>query len=410
VSIHALLEMLRGTGQFEQVMLVAETGHKRLSQIKTKDLPALLPSNDKRDNVPSFSVIGDAISTFRPIRRKDAPVLPMTESIIELIERTPPGLPFDTRRLNSLLNMRAGTRVDSYGALNFHRVHQADMPAVSNWLDYFSQGVRSANQRGHEADVAALQAYDRAFAMREDAPDREDLARLLVYRAAMRKRLGRPQEAKTELQMSETTWSGTEIEDDAWYNLASVCAMLGERDAMLDALFAIKGTESYGVAVRNHLNDYFAKFKADRELLIFASGEQPKVRNMWSLKSGEFFSEREILAHAGKSTDLGRGERPRRALIIFDTATQHTWLVATRLSLIFVLDDANTRHQRRIVQRVMPLANVPPVSAEIRVGGEAVVGFGEGASRRWWYYSQKLFRRPADIEHAVMNLVKESSV
>src|SRR5262249_20106296 len=96
-------------------------------------------------------------------------------------------------------------------------------------------------------------------------------------------------------------------------------------------------------------------------------------------------------------------------LLFFETKRQHSWLIATERFLILVLDDAETRKGRRLVQRVMPLSEVEPITATIRKDGLGSVGFGR-VDLRSWYYSPTLFASPRALEEAVASLVARSRV
>lgn len=57
--------------------------------------------------------------------------------------------------------------------------------------------------------------------------------------------------------------------EDVLYNLASVCAMNGDRDAMLQAVRALADRNSTRLhdSIRPHLHDYFVRFREDAEFM-----------------------------------------------------------------------------------------------------------------------------------------------
>ena len=96
------------------------------------------------------------------------------------------------------------------------------------------------------------------------------------------------------------------------------------------------------------------------------------------------------------------------SLLIFETSRQHTWLVATRERLYFILDDARKpapeirRTVRKSDLKTRPDGRIAVVtrSKSTRTGLVDV-----GLRRRGWLYSKDLFARQRPIEDAIHELL-----
>lgn len=146
---------------------------------------------------------------------------------------------------------------------------QYDTVAASNsatWEDHFSRGVAHANARqGRPSDLAALLAYSNAIALAPENISDNRRAKLLTYRAAMFKRLGRLPEAEGDLGIALKLATSKREKLDAHYNLACVYAMQKRSNEMYAHVGELD--ETYRSAVEIHLNDFFQHYKADSKLL-----------------------------------------------------------------------------------------------------------------------------------------------
>ncbi|MDB5471645.1 MAG: tetratricopeptide repeat protein [Caulobacter sp.] len=130
----------------------------------------------------------------------------------------------------------------------------------------FLRAVAHANSRNN--DLSALRAYNEVVALEDTLPDGQMRARAFVYRGAMLKRLGRLAEAESDLKIGrQLAKNGSYEFFDASYNLACTYALKGDRAGMLAELGNSKMLKRYKSAIRNHLSDYFWKFKDDEEFL-----------------------------------------------------------------------------------------------------------------------------------------------
>ena len=96
------------------------------------------------------------------------------------------------------------------------------------------------------------------------------------------------------------------------------------------------------------------------------------------------------------------------SLLIFETSRQHTWLVATRARLYFILDDARkpAPEVKRAVRR-SDLKTRPDgrIAVDTRSKSTTTGLVDVGLRRRGWLYSKDLFARQRPIEDAIHELL-----
>ncbi len=96
------------------------------------------------------------------------------------------------------------------------------------------------------------------------------------------------------------------------------------------------------------------------------------------------------------------------SLLIFETSRQHTWLVATRERLYFILDDARkpAPEVKRAVRR-SDLKTRPDgrIAVDTRSKSTTTGLVDVGLRRRGWLYSKDLFARQRPIEDAIHELL-----
>ena len=150
--------------------------------------------------------------------------------------------------------------------------------AIEDWDASYLRAVAYLNARGGEkVNRQALRAISDAIAyLPPDAPP-DWRARLFGYRGTVWKRLGRPEEALADLAVAERHATATYELEDVLYNQACAYALQGDREAMLRAVRALVGRRSSRIedSVRPHLDDYFARFQDDPELLELVSERPP---------------------------------------------------------------------------------------------------------------------------------------
>ncbi|TAV19054.1 response regulator [Rhizobium ruizarguesonis] len=398
---------LRSSGRFSQVMIVLDHGHEPVPAVRELNIEPLLAGIELAERSPLLLIATvTAPPAFNRTRAQDADVLPMTRALIRLIELSPSG-ELDGRELASAVSkgLRPSPLTQTDGSFVLHKTEYDGAPTLRPWFNYMQEGVDFANKRTRGSDAMALRSYERTLALRPDALDREMHARLVIYRAAIIKRLGRLDKAKTEIFQTTDIWSGTQAEADAWYNIASICAQLGEREETLDAIFAMRD-EGAIKRVRGHLKDYFFAYAKDPAFIALTAETKAK-RNLEDIAEGQFCTADEIIDIAGRHKDLSRNERPRDRLKFFSTERQQSWLVATARSLLILVDDYRTRSRVGLVQQVLPITAVGAIEARINDRG-TVVAVGEHDARTWWHYSDHLFRTPFEIETAIKALIASS--
>ena len=132
------------------------------------------------------------------------------------------------------------------------------------WEVHFLRAVAHANTRGgHATDLAALRAYGDATALVPDTVDVNTRARLYTYRGAMLKRLGRLDEALSDLLLSRQ-WAKEPYEIvDNLYNLACVHAMRQDKESMMKCLTGLSLAPQYKEVIRR--SPYFKNFRNDED-------------------------------------------------------------------------------------------------------------------------------------------------
>jgi tetratricopeptide (TPR) repeat protein len=133
-------------------------------------------------------------------------------------------------------------------------------------LAQFLRGVAFVNIRGGSAEnLAGLRSYNEAIAFAPEDIEPNTRARLFAYRGAVLKRLGRLEEAESDLLIARRHAILDYEVNDVRYNLSAVYALRGDREPMLAALREITDVRTLA-SVRFHLHDYYAEFRHDPEL------------------------------------------------------------------------------------------------------------------------------------------------
>lgn len=129
----------------------------------------------------------------------------------------------------------------------------------------FSRGVAHANTRTDT--LPALRAYNEAIAFVSESVDSNMRAKYFAYRGAMLKRMGRLQEAESDLKLALPLATHDYEIHDIKYNLAAVYAMQGKKAEMLAVANDLRYRPRELAAIRYHFKDYFLKFADDPDLL-----------------------------------------------------------------------------------------------------------------------------------------------
>lgn len=132
---------------------------------------------------------------------------------------------------------------------------------VDDWEIHLIRGVAYANQRaGTATNLAALRAYSDAIALAPADADSSLVARLFGYRGAMAKRLGRLDEAESDLLLARRRASESYEIADIAYNLAAVYALGGRKSEALAEIRQLRGLGHVDI-VKAHLDDYFMSLR-----------------------------------------------------------------------------------------------------------------------------------------------------
>lgn len=219
---------------------------------------------DLADLVQGHGMTASAVEHIRPLVKE------LNESVRSLRNERVRDTGVDPDSLRTLAHgeLAVGNWLAAARILDEYAKHSPDDFEAS-----FSRGVAYANARdGHKTNVAALRAYNDAVASMPESLDANYHARLFTYRGAMLKRMHRFEEALADFHISESLATNEYEVHDLLYNLASVYAMMGDRDKMMDVMRRIPaGSEIFSV-IRARLGDYFSTFSHDEEFLQLIGG------------------------------------------------------------------------------------------------------------------------------------------
>ena len=145
-----------------------------------------------------------------------------------------------------------------------------------DWEAQRSRGIAHAMSRqGTSTDLASLKAYNQAIAVAPRSLDLNTRARLITYRAAMLKRLGRLQEAEADLLLAMQKATGELEKRDIRYNLAGVYALQQKREKVIELVRSLVGCSREMDYIRRHVKDYFSFLSGDAEFLALISPDRP---------------------------------------------------------------------------------------------------------------------------------------
>lgn len=115
-----------------------------------------------------------------------------------------------------------------------------------------------------------------------------------------------------------------------------------------------------------------------------------------------FYTKAGIRELVAKSSQLPSSDEVTGELLMFDTTSQHTWLVATTKKMFILLDDDYTRDSGLVIQSVLNKKKSWPLEFDTEKG-EGIVCFGTDDT--YWYYSTKVFPVRKDIRNKVKRLL-----
>lgn len=114
--------------------------------------------------------------------------------------------------------------------------------ADGSWEEHYIRGLNVANARsGSKGNTSALLEYNAAIALVPQSVPRNTVARLYSYRGAMLKRLGRLEEAESDIILALKLATGMHEINDADWNMACIQAMTGRAE---DSLVRLRGLVS----------------------------------------------------------------------------------------------------------------------------------------------------------------------
>ncbi len=148
------------------------------------------------------------------------------------------------------------------------------------------------------------------------------------------------------------------------------------------------------------IGDTEAEFQRPASEPIDAPNEVKKELEI--IGPGGFLTEEGIRNVISSLGLLSNGETFVGQVLIFSTAKQRTWLVASTRSLFCVLDDERTRTSGRIVQWVQPIESIDVVHAREY---KPTAGLLQVGKRKDWLYSTALFPEPSFLEGRIKDLL-----
>jgi tetratricopeptide (TPR) repeat protein len=156
-----------------------------------------------------------------------------------------------------------------------------------DWQVLYVKAVALANSRQNRlTNLAALRTLNDAIALAlEPGSDADEFyrGRLFTYRGALLKRLGRLDEAESDIRLGATRAATDYEAADAAYNLASVFALRGDREQLLATLRSavdLRMADYVAQSIRGHMDDYFRSYANDAEVkaALAALGESQRRR------------------------------------------------------------------------------------------------------------------------------------
>lgn len=184
---------------------------------------------------------------------------------VEQIERTAVGPGEDGLSAEAQFEIARGLLADRRWLEAANHLESYANARPDDWEAHFSRGVALANSRSAEdANRKALRAYNDALAYLPDQEREIWLPRVLAYRGAMLKRLGRLDEAESDLLLAKRATNNPMEKHDIDYNLAAVYAMTGESEQAMELLSSLRGTQ-WMSAVHAHADDYFESLADEPE-------------------------------------------------------------------------------------------------------------------------------------------------
>ncbi len=214
---------------------------------------------DLADLVRGRALTASGVEHIRPLVKE------LNESVRSLSKERAKRTEVDPDSLRALAHgeLAVGNWLAAADILDEYAKHRPD-----DFEANFSRGVAFANARdGHRTNVGALRAYSDAIASMPESIDANYRARLFTYRGAMLKRMHRFEEALADFCISESLATNEYEVHDLLYNLASVYAMMGDREKMMAVLRRIPARSEILAVIRARLGDYFSNFSHDVEFL-----------------------------------------------------------------------------------------------------------------------------------------------
>lgn len=241
----------------------------------------LAPRADRQLN--QAGVTFEALASGRLSRKPaEEDAAPDADALVEVVDKLEAHAGMDAVPKEALLESARSLLAQHRWADAARQLDALVKDEPNDWRIQFSRGVAHANSRaGRHGDVQALRAYNDAIALAPSDIDPNQQARLYIYRAAVKKRLGQYGDALADLALARPLASNAYEVRDLTYNEASVLAMSGRHQEAIEAVRKL--IELGGIdLVLAHVRDYFRSLVDYDEFLelIRSPSERPKLERL----------------------------------------------------------------------------------------------------------------------------------
>ena len=120
-------------------------------------------------------------------------------------------------------------------------------------------------------------------------------------------------------------------------------------------------------------------------------------------KATGFLNEIEIIDVINNSGSLAENESVEKALLIYSTELQQTWLVSTRNRVFCLLNEKETRKDRQFISWNASKDSLKPISTHKY---KKYTGLLDLKNHAGWLYTYRLFPQPEDILRKVHELLE----
>lgn len=144
-----------------------------------------------------------------------------------------------------------------------------------------------------------------------------------------------------------------------------------------------------------------------QESSAIALDAPPIAKQLLKLRDEKgFFTREGVFDLVNNSKYIDSGETVRDALLVFNTPSQHTWLVRSGKRLFYILDDEKTRTYQSLIQKMIDLPDITLVRTQKESDSSGIFNI-EGTG--WWYYSVAELGSPQNAKQKIDDFIKLST-